>query len=223
MAFDHIDTWVFDLDNTLYNADTHSFPEMGKRMTGFVAEVLKLPLPEAEVVRKAYFKKYGTTLRGLMEEHGVPPTEFLHYVHDFDLDPIAPCDITRETLALMPGRKIVFTNAPLHFAERMLAHLGIDGHFTGVYAVEEAEYWPKPMDRTYDAFFKRHAIVGKTACMLEDMEVNLAPAHARGMTTVWLHGDNEPVDHPYVHHRAQRLPHFFEHPYFSAKLNKARA
>lgn len=223
MAFDHIDTWVFDLDNTLYNADTHSFPEMGRRMTGFVAELLKLPQAEADIVRKGYFKKYGTTLRGLMEEHGVPPTEFLDYVHSFDIAPIGACDITQKTLALMPGRKIVFTNAPLGFAERMLVHLGIDHHFSGIYAVEEAEYWPKPMDRTYDAFFKRHAIKGATSCMLEDMEVNLGPAHARGMTTVWLHGDNDVVDHAHVHHRAARLPDFFAHPYFSVSLQKATA
>jgi putative hydrolase of the HAD superfamily len=223
MAFDHIDTWVFDLDNTLYNADTHSFPEMGRRMTGFVAELLKLPHAEADVVRKGYFKKYGTTLRGLMNEHGVPPTEFLRYVHDFDLAPIPACDITRKTLALMPGRKIVFTNAPLHFAERMLEHLGIASAFSGVFAVEEADYWPKPMDRTYDAFFKRHDIRGDRACMLEDMEVNLAPAHARGMTTVWLHGDGADAAHPHVHHKAPRLPDFFAHPYFSVSLRKGAA
>lgn len=220
MAFDHIDTWVFDLDNTLYNADTHSFPQMGQRMTAFVAELLKLPLDQADVIRRGYFQRYGTTLRGLMTEHGIPPGEFLSYVHDFDLSPIAPCGITQDVVKALPGRKIVFTNAPQHFAARMLDHLHLTAAIDAIFAVEDADYWPKPLDATYDLFLKRHNVTGARACMVEDMEINLVPAHARGMTTVWLHGDNDAIDHPHVHHRATRLPDFFSTSYFST-LKKA--
>ncbi len=220
MAFDHIDTWVFDLDNTLYNADTHSFPQMGQRMTAFVAEMLKLPLDQADVIRRGYFHKYGTTLRGLMTEHGIAPDEFLHFVHDFDLSPIASCAITQDTVKALPGRKIVFTNAPRAFAARMLDHLGLSPAIDGIFAVEDADYWPKPLDATYDLFLKRHDVTATRACMVEDMDVNLVPAHARGMTTVWLHGDTAAIDHAHVHHRATRLPEFFAHDYFTT-LKKA--
>lgn len=215
MAFDHIDTWVFDLDNTLYNADTYSFPQMEQRMTAFVADRFKLPLDEASVLRRTYFQRYGTTLRGLMSEHGIAPQDFLSFAHDFDLTPIAHCAITQNTVKALPGRKIVFTNAPSRFATRMLDHLGLTTSIDAVFAVEDADYWPKPMDATYDLFLKRHAVVGSRACMLEDMEINLVPAHARGMTTVWLHGDNDIVDHAHVQHRASRLPEFFSHSYFT--------
>ncbi len=216
MAFDHIDTWVFDLDNTLYNAEPHSFPQMGQRMTAFVADFLKLPVAEADVVRRNYFHTYGTTLRGLMSEHGIAPHEFLSYVHDFDLSPIADCAITQQTLQTLPGRKIVFTNAPRDFARRMVDHLGIAGSIEDIFAVEDADYWPKPMDATYDLFLTKHSVAPERACMVEDMHVNLVPAHARGMTTVWLHGDGELQDHAHVHHRASRLPDFFTtHAFFS--------
>lgn len=214
MAFDHIDTWVFDLDNTLYNADTHSFVEMGRRMTGFVARCLNLPEEEAARVRRDYYQRYGTTLRGLMTEHAVPPEEFLRHVHDFDLSPIAACAVTRDTLDRLPGRKIVFTNAPRDFAQRMLSHLGISRAIEGVFAVEDADYWPKPDMRAFDRFVANHGVTAASACMVEDMAVNLVPAHQLGMTTVWLHGDGEKTSHGHVHHVAQRLPDFFAHPYF---------
>lgn len=220
MAFDHIDTWVFDLDNTLYNAEPHSFPQMGQRMTAFVAELLKLPVHEADVIRRDYFHKYGTTLRGLMSEHGIAPADFLSYVHDFDLTPIAHCAITQSTLRTLPGRKIVFTNAPQGFAHRMLDHLGLSGAIDAVFAVEDADYWPKPMDATYDLFLRRHGVTAARACMVEDMQINLVPAHARGMTTVWLHGDGSADAHAHVHHSAARLPDFFARDYFTT-LKKA--
>lgn len=216
MAFDHIDTWVFDLDNTLYNADAHVFPRMGQLMDDYVARALALPMDRARVVRRDFFLRYGTTLRGLMTEHGVEPDGFLREVHDFDLSAVPVCDITADALARLPGRRVVFTNAPRHFARRMLDHLQLAPHIDAIFAVEDADYWPKPRPETYDRFLQVHGIDPARAAMVEDMEVNLAPAHARGMTTIWLHGENEPAEHAHVHHRATRLPDFFgAHPFFS--------
>lgn len=224
MAFNHIDTWVFDLDNTLYDAMPHAFPQMGQRMTAFVADLLGIPADEADILRRSYFHTYGTTLRGLMSEHGIAPEAFLSYAHDFDLAPIAPCTLTRATLHALPGRKLVFTNSPRHFADRMLSHLGLESAFDAVFAVEDAGYLPKPAEAVYDLFLERHGIAPARACMVEDMQVNLVPAHARGMTTVWLHGDGEDgttADHPHVHHRCARLPDFFSRDYFTSLAKAA--
>ncbi len=217
MPFDHIDTWVFDLDNTLYNADTHAFPQMRLRMNGYISDLLGITPEAANDLRQGYYQRYGTTLRGLMNEHSVSPDDFLSYVHDFDLSPITPCAGTAQHVANLPGKRIVFTNAPRHFATRMLAHLGLDGAIDGIFAVEDAAYLPKPMPETYDLFLARHGIDGARACMVEDMEINLLPARDRGMTTVWLHGDNGIADAPHSHvqHRAARLPDFFTHTYFT--------
>lgn len=204
----HIDTWVFDLDNTLYDAEEHVFVEVGKRMTDFVADTLKLPREEADKKRKHFYHTYGTTLRGMMTEHGIEPDFFLHHVHDIDITRVPACGITQEYLGHLPGRKFVFTNAPRHFAVAMVSQLGISAHFDAIFAIEDAEYWPKPHMPTYNAFLAKHGIDPKRACMFEDLEVNLRPAHDLGMSTVWFHGLNvkpEELNHPHTHQKAVKL------------------
>lgn len=209
--FGHIKTWVFDLDNTLYDAETELFRLVADRMTDFVAAFLKIETEEANRMRKHYYKTYGTTLRGLMVEHNLDPTDFLQYVHDIDYSIVAPCPVTQNGLTRLAGRKVVFTNAPQHFAVAMLDHLGIAQHFDGVFAIEDATYVPKPNIETYHTCFAKHGIDPKTACMFEDMEVNLRPAHDLGMTTVWFHGQmDHPEDDSHIHHRAEKLVHWFD-------------
>ena len=212
-GFSHIDTWVFDLDNTLYDAEQYVFPEMGRRMTGFVAELLDLTEDVADKVRKDYFHKYGTTLRGLMTEHGVAPDIFLQDVHDFDIAGIMPCAVTREGLSRLQGRKFIFTNAPRHFAMRMLAHLNIADLFDDVFAVEDADYWPKPHLDTYHAFIRKHRIQAARSCMFEDMAVNLKPAHDLGMTTVWVHASSKLEKHDHIHHSHENLRQWIAHAF----------
>lgn len=205
----HIDSWVFDLDNTLYDAESHVFVEVGARMTDFVAGHLGISKAEADLKRKHFFKTYGTTLRGLMTEHGVEPDYFLDHVHDIDITQTPVCNITQEYLAHLPGRRFVFTNAPRKFAEAMTQQLGIRHYFETIFAIEDAAYWPKPVPETYNVFLGRHGITPTRACMFEDMEVNLRPAHDLGMTTVWFHGPAvkpEDLNHPHTHYRADKLP-----------------
>jgi len=205
--FSHIDTWVFDLDNTLYDADAYIFVEMGKRMNGFVARTLDIPLDHADTVRRDFYRKYGTTLRGLMTEHGVHPDDFLNDVHDLDITRVPPCAVTRDHIAALPGRRVVFTNAPRGFARDMTAQLGIDHLFDGIFGIEDGNYWPKPHEETYHAFLKEHDVDPARACMFEDTAKNLRPARTLGMTTVWLHGEQEPgEDVPHIQHKAERLP-----------------
>ncbi len=206
--FGHIDTWVFDLDNTLYDSTTGVFNRIGDRMTLYVAEHLKLPLPEASALRKHYWEKYGTTLYGLMHEHKVDPDKFLAHAHDIDISDIPRCDIIREHLAHLPGRKIIFTNSSRDFATRMIKHLGIDHHFEGMFTIEDAGYLPKPRPDPYHAIASKFRFDPKKAAMFDDMEVNLKTAAEVGMTTVWIHGDNNnPDDHalPHLHHKTEKL------------------
>jgi putative hydrolase of the HAD superfamily len=208
--FRHIDTWIFDLDNTLYDAETQVFTRVADRMTAFVTDLLKVSTEEANILRKDYWKNHGTTLRGLMMEHKVDPLLFLEHTHDFDISDVPQCAIVREYLTHLPGRKIVFTNAPREFATRMTKHLGIDHHFETMFTIEDANYLPKPHLDTYHAFIKKFGIDPKRACMFEDMEVNLKPAADLGMTTVWFHGKN-PAEHPHVHHKHEKLADWLKH------------
>jgi putative hydrolase of the HAD superfamily len=211
--FKHIDTWVFDLDNTLYNAETGVFSRIGDRMTLYVADLLKLPLEEASRRRKAYWDNYGTTLYGLMQEHEVDPAHFLDHAHQIDISDVPQCEITKESLSRLPGKKIIFSNSSRKFATRMTQHLGIDHHFDHMFTIEDAAYLPKPLADPYHVVINKFAFDPKKAVMFEDTAVNLETAANLGMTTVWIHGDNKnPETHaqPYLHHKAATLAQWLE-------------
>ncbi|MBI3440848.1 MAG: pyrimidine 5'-nucleotidase [Proteobacteria bacterium] len=212
--FRHINTWVFDLDNTLYDAETGVFARVGDRMTNFIVEILKISPEEANALRKEYWKKYGTSMRGLMVEHKIDPYHFLDRVHDVDITDVPQCPITKEYLDRLPGKKIIFTNAPRPFATRMTKHLGIDHHFDHVFTIEDADFLPKPNVDTYHTVIKKFNFEPKHACMFEDTAVNLKPASDLGMTTVWFHGKNQSSEehhHPHIHHKAGKLADWLQH------------
>jgi putative hydrolase of the HAD superfamily len=207
-----IETWVFDLDNTLYPASCNLFDQIHRRMGEFIANLLGVDLDEAKRLQKIYFHEHGTTLRGLMNVHDIDPVEFLDHVHRIDLAPVPQDAALGAALAALPGRKLVFTNGTVRHAENILGHLGIAGHFSGLFDIAACGYVPKPDPAGYDALVRRFAIVPRRAAMVEDMARNLAPAAALGMTTVWLRGTIdwalEGAEADYVHHVADRLAPF---------------
>jgi putative hydrolase of the HAD superfamily len=210
--FAAIDTWIFDLDNTLYPASCNLFDQIHRRMGEFISGLLDVDLDEARRLQKIYFREHGTTLRGLMTVHKIDPKDFLDHVHQIDLAPIPPDAALAAALAALPGRKLVFTNGTVCHAENILSHLGIEGHFAGLFDIEACGYVPKPDPAGYDALVRRFGIVPARAAMIEDMAKNLAPAAALGMTTVWLRGTidwaREGAEADYVHHVAEALAPF---------------
>jgi len=187
--FDQVETWVFDLDNTLYPAVSHVFDQISRRMTAFIAEHFDIA-PDAALQRqKDYFRRYGTTLRGLMTEHGLPPGPFLDYVHDIDIGPVRSDPDLALKLGLLPGRKLIFTNASRIHAERIMEKIGITAEFEDIFDIAAADYLPKPDRTAYAMMLRRHGVKPGSACMIEDLAVNLEPAKALGMTTVWLKGE----------------------------------
>src|ERR1700761_514256 len=100
-----ITTWLFDLDNTLYSANTDIFPRIHKRMSHFLIERFGLTEAEAEKRRHDYFITYGTTMRGLMVEHNVDPIDFMEFVHNVPLDTAQPSARLNAALARLKGRK----------------------------------------------------------------------------------------------------------------------
>ena len=186
----HIDTWIFDLDNTLYPSSSHLFDQVSQRIGAYIATALDVDREEARRLQKSYFREYGTTLRGLMLKHGMDPAPFLEFVHDIDLSPIARSDILEAALGRLPGRKLVFTNADAPYAERVMARLGIGHHFSGIYDIAAADWVPKPFPPAYERLAALHAVEPKRAILFEDILRNLAPAAALGMTTVWVRSDS---------------------------------
>lgn len=204
-----IDTWVFDLDNTLYPASCQIYVEVETRMTEFIMAALTLDRDGAVALRRRYFQEHGTTLRGLMLEHGMPPDEFLHHVHELDLSPVPPDPILSAAIGALPGRKLIFTNGTARHAERLLAKLGFTDHFSGIHDIVACNYLPKPDPSGYVDLLRRHTIDPNRAAMVEDMAKNLAPAAALGMTTILVTGGphQEPSDHEadHVHHVVDEL------------------
>jgi putative hydrolase of the HAD superfamily len=186
-----IDAWIFDLDNTLYPATTNLFAQIDARMGAYVGRLLGLDAAAARGVQKGFFHAHGTTLRGLMNEHGVDPHEFLNDVHDIDVSVVAHAPVLVEAIARLPGRKLVFTNADTPYADKVLARLGLTHAFEGVYDVHEMDYLPKPDPRAYQGLCDAYAIDPTRALFIDDMARNLAPAKAIGMTTVWVDNGSE--------------------------------
>lgn len=200
---------MFDLDNTLYPAACRLFLVIERRMTQFVAELLETDLDSALKVQKRYFLDHGATMRGLMIHHGVEPERFLAYVHDVDLTPIPPDPVLDAALTRLPGRKVIFTNASVHHAERVLNRLGVTEHFEAIFDIAAADYVPKPEPAVYDSFVRRLGIDPASSVMVEDMALNLKPAAAMGMATVWVKTDTRwgriGSDEPHVHHVVENL------------------
>jgi putative hydrolase of the HAD superfamily len=207
-----IETWIFDLDNTLYPASCRLFDQIHTRMTLFIAERLDLSTEAALAVQKNYFREHGTTLRGLMVVNRVDPQDFLSYVHEIDLACVPPDPALVEALASLPGRKLVHTNGSQRHAERLLDHLGIAGSFCGIVDIEAAGYDPKPALAGYRELLRRHEVAPETALMAEDIARNLIPAAALGMTTAWVRNQADwavaDSEGEHIHHITDDLGRF---------------
>ncbi len=211
------ETWVFDLDNTLYPASSSLFPQIHKRMGLFIADALKVDAATADTLQRKYYREHGTTLRGLMLAHKIEPDIFLEYVHQIDCAVLPAAPRLDAALARIPGRKLVFTNGSERHAENVLNHLSLSHHFDGVFDIKAADYVPKPAVETYHKMIERFDFDPKGAVMFEDLAHNLTAAAELGMTTVWVREEGhsfaegpEPEDLSFIHHVTDDLAGWIE-------------
>ena len=183
-GFGQVETWVFDLDNTLYPHHLNLWQQVDDRIRSYVSEFLKVSKDEAFRVQKDYYKRYGTTMRGLMAEHGLHPDDYLDYVHQIDHSPLTPNPALGDALERLPGRKLILTNGTRKHAEAVMQRLDIDRHFEDVFDIAAADLDPKPLPQVYKRFLARHEVDPTKAAMFEDLARNLEVPHALGMTTV---------------------------------------
>jgi len=199
-----VDTWLFDMDNTLYPARANLFAQIDRKMEAFVGNLLGLGRDEARAVQKRYFHEHGTTLRGLMLSHGVAPHDFLSFVHDIDMSVLAEDLRLAAALDRLPGRKIVFTNGDLPYAEKVLAAIGVLDRFEAIHDIHAMAYHPKPDARAYQGICDLHGLDPRRTFFADDMAHNLKPAHALGMVTGWINNGSERGDHAHS-------PDFIDH------------
>ncbi len=200
-----VETWIFDLDNTLYEPGAGLFGQIDARMTAFIMRELGLDRAAADRLRRDYWRRHGTTLGGLMAHHGTDPARFLADVHAIDLSGLAPDPALAAALGRLPGRKVIHTNGARAHAERVLRARGLARHFDAIYAIEDKDYVPKPEAAAYEAILALAGIDPARAAMIEDDARNLEVPKALGMATVWLcHGRPGPTP-GWVDHRCPAL------------------
>jgi putative hydrolase of the HAD superfamily len=185
-AFAHVDHWIFDLDNTLYSHEAKVWPQVDERITLFLAELFGLDGMSSRALQKYYYQHYGTTLKGLMQEHGIDPADFLDFAHQIDLTLLDPNPDLGAAIEALPGRKLILTNGSRGHAENVAGKLGILHHFEDIFDIVQAGFTPKPERATYENFLAKHSVDPGRAAMFEDIEKNLVVPSALGMKTVLI-------------------------------------
>lgn len=180
--------WIFDLDNTLHNATPHIFPHINRSMTAYLQKHLGLDEQAASELRKHYWQRYGATLSGMMKHHGTDPEHFLWHTHQF---PELPNMVLRQprlrhVLKKLPGKKLLFSNAPHQYACSVLKLLCIDDLFDDVFTIEHTDYRPKPQMAGFMRLLRKHHLNPARCVMVEDSAENLQAAKRLGMRTVWV-------------------------------------
>ena len=182
-GFEHVGTWIFDLDNTLYPHEARVWPQVDERITLYIANLFGLDGLSARALQKYFYHRYGTTLSGLVEEYGVDPYEFMDFAHDIDHSEIEVNPALGEAIERLPGRKLILTNGSRKHAENVAEKLGILDHFEDVFDIAAADFVPKPDKRAYARFLEKHVVDPAAAAMFEDIAKNLVVPHELGMTT----------------------------------------
>jgi putative hydrolase of the HAD superfamily len=218
--FGHVNAWVFDLDNTLYPHHL-LWQQVDDRIRSFIVDFLKVSPDEAFKVQKDYYKRYGTTMRGLMTENALKHEDYLEYVHEIDHSVLEPNPPLGAMLQKLPGRKLILTNGTRKHADAVMSKLGIHEHFEDVFDIVAGELEPKPSARMYERFLEKHDVDPAKAAMFEDLARNLAVPHAMGMTTVLVvpTPDNKVIretwelqgrDDPHIDHVTDDLTGFLQ-------------
>ena len=181
-----IDTWIFDLDNTLYSADSGIFQQVHELMGKFVSNHLNIGINEAKKIQKKYYKEHGTTLKGLMDNHGVEPDYFLAEVHKLDYSIVNSNKNLNNELSKLSGKKIIYTNANMQHTLDVLERIELSNFFDEIFDIKMANYIPKPEITPYEEIIKKYDLNPNSSAMFDDIAKNLVPAKKVGFTSIWI-------------------------------------
>ena len=201
-----IDCWIFDLDNTLYPASVNLFGQINTKMSNYIMKLVNVDQETAEKMRAEYWKKYGTSLAGLMQNYEIDPNDFLKVVHDIDFS-VLPKDLDLlDALNNLPGRKLVYTNGTVPYAREVLKYRGLLSVFNEIYGIEDAGYIPKPFSEAFEIIFSKAKIVPKSSAMFEDEERNLVVPFSLGLKTILV--SDMKSNEKYVNYSIEHLSDF---------------
>ena len=194
--FSHVQAWIFDLDNTLYPRDADLFSQINVKISTYVARVLNIPVDEATLKQKHFYKTYGTTLRGLMVEHDIVVDDYLDYVHDIDHSWVKFDPVLKQAIEALPGKKYIYTNGSVPHALAVTDQLGITDQFSDVFDIVRADLIPKPDRIPYEKFLHETGIKPGEAAFFEDLARNLTVPFDMGMRTVLIVPSSKSVMQP---------------------------
>jgi len=201
-----IDCWIFDLDNTLYPASVNLFGQINTKMSNYIMKLVNVDQETAEKMRAEYWKKYGTSLAGLMQNYEIDPNDFLKVVHDIDFS-VLPKDLDLlDALNNLPGRKLVYTNGTVPYAREVLKYRGLLSVFNEIYGIEDAGYIPKPFPEAFEIIFSKAKIVPNSSAMFEDEERNLVVPFRLGLKTILV--SDMKSNEKYVNYSIKHLSDF---------------
>jgi putative hydrolase of the HAD superfamily len=221
-GFSHVDTWIFDLDNTLYPHEARVWPQVDERITAYIMELFGLDGMSARALQKYFYHRYGTTLRALIDEYDIDPYDFLDFAHDIDHSAIEINPLLGVAIERLPGRKLILTNGSRKHAENVAMKLGIFDHFEDVFDIAASDFVPKPDRRAYEKFLSKHVVEPRRAAIFEDIAKNLVVPHDLGMTTTLVvpksadpfreEFEQEAVEAPHIDHITADLAGFLAGP-----------
>tara|TARA_B100001175_G_C19201144_1_gene491401 strand:- start:25 stop:642 length:618 start_codon:yes stop_codon:yes gene_type:complete len=198
-----VTTWIFDLDNTLHDANSKIFPLVNRKMDRWISTYLDISIEDASKLRQTYWDKYGATLKGLTKHHNINPTDFLATTHDLEdfNDLVIPEINLKETISKINGRKIIYTNAPKNYTHKVLKISKIYEMFDEIFTIEDANFKPKPNEDIMAFFLKKNHI--KEAFFVDDVKENLKTAKNFGLSTIWI--TNENIHPSYIDKKIKKI------------------
>ena len=198
-------TWLFDLDNTLYSENCGIFQQIDEKMKSFISEKLKITEQEAFKLQKLFYKKYGTTLFGLMQNYDIDPEEFLTFVHDINFDKLSNSYKLKKKLNLLPGRRIIYTNGDEDYALKILSSLGIKSAFVDIFDIRKANYFPKPSKKSLQSLIYKYSLNPTKTVFFDDLERNLKYASLMGITTIHISNTEKNYENSHVSFRFKTI------------------
>ena len=183
--------WIFDLDNTLHDAQAKIFPIVNNKMNQYISSTLKISIEEASKLRAQYWDEYGATLQGLIKNYNIDPIDFLDKTHTISnfTDLVIPMPNLKEILTLADGKRIIYTNAPKNYTDQVLKICEIEEYFDEVFTIEDSDFRPKPNKDSMKLFIKKYNI--KEAYFVDDVKENLKTAKQFGLSTIWLTSNDD--------------------------------
>jgi len=193
-------TIFFDLDDTLYPSTAGLWLAIKGRMNEYMRERMNIPIDEIPKLREKYYLQYGTTLHGLKKHHNINVDDFLAYVHDLPLSNyLTPNSGQRSVIASLPTRNLIFTNADIPHAERVLATLNLRDLFSAIVDVNTVAPYCKPMPESFVIAMKLAGETNPSHCvMIDDLRRTTRAAREAGMFSI-LYDDSWSVDDADAH------------------------